>query len=254
MLACTLSAAIPSQCSTLPLLPLNDGTVWQSMALHSLGIPSALVPQRGTVTASALELALVLSSGNIFLAGMDLAIPDIRSHARPYGFDHLFFGIASRLRPVYSQLFMRSGDIRAGGSHDVYAAWFKNRIASLPARIFSFGGNHAVLENGLGKVKKEILTTEYTELHEGKEDCCIKTPCNSVYSVVNNHFKVMTLNGYPAERSSHAAESLIAALNDPRYAAALSGELGPLLFPSRGDVTPEEIAEALRGIVRSNHG
>jgi hypothetical protein len=252
MLACALSAAIPSQCSTLPLLPLNDGTLWQSMALQSLGIPSALVPQRGTVTASALELALVLSSGSIFLAGMDLAVPDIRSHARPYGFDHLFFGVASRLRPVYSQLFTRSGDIRAGGSHDVYAAWFKNRIASCPARIFSFGGNHAVLENSIGKVKKEFFTTEVTELHGGKDDCRIKTPCSSVYSVVNNYFKVMTLNDPPAERSGHAVESLIAALNDPRYAAVLNGELSPLLFPSRGDVTPEEIAEALRGIVRSS--
>jgi len=254
MLAYSLSAAIPSQCSTLPLLPLNDGTIWQSMVLQSLGIPSALVPQRGTVTASALELALALSSGSIFLAGMDLAIPGIQSHARPYGFDHLFYGIASRLRPVYSQLFTRSREIKAGGSHDVYAAWFKNKIASWPARIFSLGGNHAVLESGLGKVKKEFFTTEYTELHGGKDDCRIKTPCSSVYSVVNNNFKVMTLNGSPEERRDHAIETLIAALGNPQYAAALSGELGPLLFPSRTDVTSEEIAEALRGITRRKRG
>jgi len=240
MLACGLFAALPSQCAALPFLPLNDGTMWQSMALRSLGIPSALVPQRGTVTASALELALALSSGNIFLAGMDLAIPDIRSHARPYGFDHLFYGAASRLRPVYSQLFTRSREIKAGGSHDVYAAWFKNKIASYPARIFSFGGNHAVLENGLGIVQKEFFTTEYTELHGGKK--------------VNNHFETMTLNGSPEERRDLAAETLIAALDNPQYAAALSGELGPLLFPSRADVTSEEIAEALRGIARRKHG
>jgi hypothetical protein len=234
MLAFSLSAAIPSQCSALPLLPLNDGTLWQSMALQSLGIPSALVPQRGTVTASALELALVLSSGSIFLAGMDLAVTDIRSHARPYGFDHLFYGIASRLRPVYSQHFMRSGEITAGGSHDVYAAWFKNRIASWPARIFSLGGNHAVLENTPAVIQKEFFTTEV---------------CRS-----ENSFEVMTLNDSPAERCGRAAESLIAALGNPQYAAALCGELSPLLFPSRADVRPEEIAEALRGIVRSNHG
>jgi len=237
MLACNLSAAIPSQCSTLPLLPLNDGTVWQSMVLHNLGVPSALIPQRGTVTASALDLALVLSSGSIFLAGMDLAIPDMRSHARPYGFDHLFYGAASRTCPVYSQQFARSRAIKAGGSHDVYASWFKNKIASWPARIFSLGGNHAVLENGLGAARKEFFTTE---LHRGKD--------------VGDHFKIMTFNGSPEERRDLAVESLIAALDNPQYAAVLSGELAPLLFPSRADVKPEEIAEALRGIARRQRG
>jgi hypothetical protein len=232
MLACSLSAAIPSQCSTLPLLPLNDGTVWQSMALQSIGIPSALVPQRGTVTASALELALILSNGSIFLAGMDLAIPDIRSHARPYGFDHLFYGVASRLRPVYSQHFIRSREIKAGGSHDVYAAWFKNRIASWPARIFSLGGNHAVLGNSLPRLN----------LAENGKD------------KISGCFKEMTLNGSPAERSSRAAESLIAALGNPQYAAALTGELAPLLFPSRAGVPAQDIAEALRDIVRRKCG
>jgi hypothetical protein len=149
MLAMTLCAAVPSQCSALPLLPMNDGSLWQSMALHSIGIPSVLIPQRGTVTASALELALIIGTGSIFLAGMDLAVKDIQSHARPNGFDHLFFGTASRLRPVYSQFFVRSGEMRAGGSYDVYAAWFKSKIASWPARIFSLGGNHAVFKDNL---------------------------------------------------------------------------------------------------------
>jgi len=233
MLACGLFAALPSQSAALPLLPLNDGTVWQSMALRGLDIPSALVPQRGTVTASALELALALSSGNIFLAGMDLAIPDIQSHARPYGFDHLFYGTASRLRPVYSQYFTRSREIKAGGSHDVYAAWFKNKIASWPARIFSLGGNHAVLENTLPR------TPPVTKNGERQISDC---------------FEIMTLNGSPEERRGRAAETLIAALGNPQYATALSGELAPLLFPSNPAVPLDDIAEALRGIARRKCG
>jgi len=224
-LAFSLSAALPSQCSAIPLLPMNDGSLWQSMALHALGIPSALIPQRGTVTASALELALVLSSGNIFLAGMDLSVQDIRSHARPYGFDHLFFGTASRLRPVYSQCFSRSGDIKAGGSHDVYAAWFKNKIASWPQRIFSLGGNHAAFEHN---VPAKALTAA---AHEERD-----------------YFKVITTNVSPAQRCSQAAETLIAALDNPQYAAELAGELAPLLFPSRSEVPSAEIAEALRSL------
>jgi hypothetical protein len=223
-LAFALSAALPSQCAGVSLLPMNDGSLWQSMALHGIGLPSVLVPQRGTVTASALDLALVLSSGNIFLAGMDLAVQDIRSHARPYAFDHLFFGTASRLRPVYSQCFARAGDMRAGGSHDVYAAWFKNKIASWPHRIFSLGGNHAAFENNLP-------TAQLTPAARKNADC----------------FRLVKANHSPADRRGRAVETLIAALNNPQYAAALTGELAPLLFPSRSGVQPAEIAEALRG-------
>ena len=38
----------------------------------------------------------------------------------------------------------------------------------------------------LGTVQKEFSTTEYTEFHGGKGDSHIKTPCNSVTSVVNS--------------------------------------------------------------------
>jgi hypothetical protein len=232
-LALSLCAAVPSQCSTFPVLCLNDGSLWQSMALHSIGIPSVLVPQRGTVTASALELAMVLGKGEIYLAGMDLAVQDIRTHARPYGFDHLFSGTASRLRPLYSQYFIRSGDMKAGGSHDVYAAWFKNRISSWPRRIFSLGGNHAVFDN----------------LPQGN----IQERRNLPRNITGDYFQVVTLNGSPSERRRHALETLIAALDKGEYADALCGELAPLLFPGRSDVLPAEIVQTL-AVLGGDHG
>ena len=217
---------------------MNDGSLWQSMALHAIGLPSALIPQRGTVTASALDLALTLSAGNIFLAGMDLSVQDIRSHARPYGFDHLFFGAASRLRPVYSQYFIRSGDIKAGGSHDVYAAWFKNRIATWPKRIFSLGGNHAAFEDNLPSPPGTM-------------------PLTAMAHNDQNYFKLVTTNYSPAERRGRAVDTLIAALDNPQYAAELTGELAPLLFPLQSDVQPAQIAAAIQDIaaaLRSLHG
>ncbi|MCL2043494.1 MAG: DUF115 domain-containing protein [Treponema sp.] len=225
LLACSLSAAIPSQCSAVPLLLMNDGSLWQSMALNAAGIPSVLIPQRGTVTASALELAIVLSSGNIFLAGMDFAVSDIKSHARPYGFDNLFSGRSSRFLPVYSQYFMRSNDITAGGSHDVYAAWFNSRIALLPGRIFSLGGNHANLENRLPQ----------------------KTPAAGMHRINRQeYFKV--IDTIHEDRCGRAAETITAALHDSRYADTLSSELAPLLFPLQAKVTAGEIAGALHNL------
>jgi hypothetical protein len=230
-LAFALSAALPSQCAAVSLLPMNDGSLWQSMALHSIGLGSVLIPQRGTVTASALDLALVLSSGNIFLAGMDLAVQDIRSHARPYAFDHLFLGVASRLRPAYSQCFVRSGDMKAGGSHDVYAAWFKNKIAAWPKRIFSLGGNHAAFEDNLPSPSLTGLA-----------------PLTAMSHNDDNYFKLVKANYSPADRRGRAIETLIAALDNPQYAAELTGELAPLLFPAESGVQPAQIADTLRSL------
>jgi hypothetical protein len=230
MLALSLCAAVPSQCSGIPLLPMNDGSLWQSMALHAIGLPSVMIPQRGTVTASALELALELSNGNIFLSGMDLSVCDIRSHARPNGFDYLFFGSASRLRPVYTQYFIRSGGIKSGGSLDVYAAWFKSRMGSYPKRIFSLGGNHEVF-NGVA------LETPFA----GNENN--RTPGQ-------DHFESVNQAAIPGGRAKRAAEAVTAALGDPKYAKTLCAELSPLLFPSQTGVPAQDVAGTLYDIAK----
>jgi len=230
ILALSLCAAVPSQCSAIPLLPMNDGSLWQSIALHAISFPSVLIPQRGTVTASALELALELSNGNIFLAGMDLSVCGIRSHARPNGFDYLLFGSATRLRPVYTQYFIRSGSIKAGGSMDVYAAWFKSRISSFPKRIISLGSNHEVF-SGIAR------------------DSALADNGNSRIRP-RDHFEPIILADNPKGRAERAVEAVSSALGDPRYAPALKDELSPLLFPSQTDVPAEEISGALRDIAR----
>jgi hypothetical protein len=228
MLAMTLSSAIPSQCSALPVLPLSDGSIWQSMALNAANIPSICIPQRGTVTASALELAMIVSTGNIFLAGMDFSVRGIQSHARPYGFDHFFLSKASRFQPVYSQLFMRSSDIGNGGSHDVYAAWFKSRLASWPKRIFSLGGNHNILENSLPQGSLAKI---------GKQKN-------------GGDFKMIATNISPKERCKKAVSALLDALGTAEYAKTLTDELAPLLLPSKAKVSAQGVADALYGIAK----
>jgi len=248
ILALSLCAAVPSQCSGVPILPMNDGSLWQGMALHAIGYPSVLIPQRGTVTASALELALEISNGNIFLAGMDLSVCDIRSHARPNGFDHLLFGCATRLRPVYTQYFLRSRDIKSGGSLDVYAAWFKSRVASFPKRVFSLGGNHEVFDD----LKRDCLLGDDGNSRtpgreqEGNHELLVRRP--SV--LVEEHFEPVKQADIPEGRARRAAEAISAALGDNKFAPALRGELSPLLFPSQTEVPADEIAGALREIAK----
>jgi hypothetical protein len=221
-LAVNLCAALPSQCGEKPFLVLNDGSFWQSIILHELKLPSVIIPQRGTVTASAVELALVLTSGNIFLAGMDLSVRDIKTHVRPYGFDYLFFGSADRISPVYSKYFSRSRLIREGGSMDVYAAWFKNQLALWPKRIFSLGGN-TVFENALPSEQKNKRESEY--------------------------FKVVKVNEDIDLFCKRGVYALLSALKNPEYAQNIKVELASLLLPQKKEVTESELEAAINGAV-----
>ena len=226
--AVNLCAALPSQCSSLPFLLINDGSFWQSVILHELALPSVIIPQRGTVSATAVDLALALSGGNIYLAGMDLSVKDIRTHARPYGFDHLLFDKAGRFSPVYSQSFIRSGLLQKGGGLSIYEAWFKNQLSSWPKRIFSIGGGNEVFEDAIcaqGAVKK---TGEY--------------------------FKTNSVNGDFREFRKRGEAALLTALGESRFADNIKAELTPLLFPDEKKASENMLREAILSLSANSEG
>jgi hypothetical protein len=222
-IAADLCASLPSQCANLPRLVLSDSSFWQSIILHELAIPSVIIPQRGTVTASAVELALILSCGKIYLAGMDLCIKDIRTHVRPYSFDHLFYGYANRLKPVYSQSFIRSGLMLKGGGLSIYRDWFKKQLALWPKRIFSLDANHEIFDKTQVQKTKEKNTGGY--------------------------FKTIPVKD-AASIDKKAVSALFCAMKDSRYAENIKAELVPMLFPgtsgNQKNITEQQLEEAIR--------
>ena len=226
-LAVNLCAALPSQCGHAPFLLINDGSFWQSIVLNELGLPSLVVPQKGTVSATAVELAMTLTRGNIYLAGIDLCTRDIRTHARPYAFDFILTQSACRLAPVYSQSFIRSSLLKEGGSMDIYAAWFKNSLSSWPKKIFSLGGSNELFETSFPSQRSAPINSgEYFKTINVKED-----------------------TGFFCKRG---AAALLRAFDDKRYTENLRRELAPLLFPGEscayGDVNTEELKAAITEI------
>jgi len=222
LLAVNLCAALPSQCVNTPFLIINDGSFWQNIILNSLGLPSVIVTQKGTVSATAVELAMTLSKGNIYLAGIDLCVSDIRTHVRPYAFDYILTQNECRFRPVYSQSFTRSSLLKKGGSMDIYASWFKNQLSSWPKRIFSLGG-HVIFETS--------LPSQGAALKNSRE-----------------YFKTVNVNDDPALFCKRGAAALLGALDDIRYAENLRRELAPLLFPGESSVNKEELKAAITQI------
>ncbi|MDR1239664.1 MAG: DUF115 domain-containing protein [Treponema sp.] len=236
-LAANLCAALPSQCAALPIMALNDGSLWQRIVLEGLNIPSLTVPQRGTVGAAALDLALSLSAGNIFIAGMDLAVRDLKTHARPYGFEPLFRGTATRFHPYYSQIFNRAGEIRRGGSYQIYAAWFEKQLAGWPGRIFSLGENNPVFRNL--KTPAELPGADTAGTHAGRRIPAAAGPA-----------ELLGAGRRIPAAAGRGAEILIRALSVPALAETLIGELAPLLCPDRGKIPAGELGAEIQALAR----
>jgi len=224
-LAVNLCAAIPSQCAGKPFLLLNDGSLWQNVILHELELPSVIIPQRGTVTASAVELALVLTSGGVFLAGTDLSVKDIRTHVRPYSFDYLFSCGANRFSPFYSKSFFRSVLMKDGGSMDIYAAWFKNQLALWPKRIYSFGADSGIFENAVPLEQKNKKT--------------------------GGLFKLVNVKSSPDKFRERALSAILSAMRNPEYVGSIKTELTPLLFPGKKEATEKETETALLETIKT---
>jgi hypothetical protein len=226
VIAASLGAALPSQCGGLPLLPLSDGSLWQRLVLETLEAPYFALPQRGTVTASALDLAFALGLKEACLAGMDLDIRDIRSHARPYSFDRLLAGQACRFRPEYSQAFTRSFGINGGGSHRIYASWFKGQIQSWKGRLYTLGNNNPAF--------RELKPWRASPLDP------------SGGSGGEPEFRLIT-RPVPDNPAGIALNCLLTALEDPRIAGPLYRELAPLLLPDSAPALETPASEPLPG-------
>jgi hypothetical protein len=221
-LAVNLCAALPSQCSAFPILIINDGSLWQSIIFHELKLPSVIIPQRGTVTATALELAMILSSSYIYLAGMDFSAHDIKTHVRPYAFDSLFFGKANRFFPFYSESFTRASLIRSGGSMEIYAAWFRNQLTQWTRNIFSIDNTNKIFNHGV--------------------------PSKSGTKIKKDIFKVLDIKKEENDFCKRGISALINALDNDQYALNLKQELIPLLFAGKKNVSKQELKNALQEI------
>ncbi|MDR2865125.1 MAG: DUF115 domain-containing protein [Spirochaetaceae bacterium] len=147
VVAASLNAALLSDFSgftpdiekkhTMPaLLLFGDGSPEQNELLKKAGLPPYALPSRGTVAASAVDFALLWTTGNIYISGLDLANNDVRSHARPYAFDILLSKDANRLNPYYSMCYQRTEALDRGDSYRIYKDWFKKEALKYPPRVF----------------------------------------------------------------------------------------------------------------------
>ena len=131
--------ALPSQYYDLPLFVISDGTCWQQAITQNIISPVLIAPQRGTVAATAIDLALYLTSEEIFITGLDLGVRNGHSHARPNALDRFYHKSENRIQPSVTGDYQRYLDNKHTASLDIYAKWFSNKCKTYGKRLIVLG-------------------------------------------------------------------------------------------------------------------
>ena len=137
-----------------PTLILNQNSPFEKDLYDSVKIVKTNIPSNGTVSGTALELAL-LNSNFIFFAGLDLCYSDIQSHTSPHSFDNLLNGEANRIDPLQSIYFKRAAPaiadfkkkIRTPVSLETYKNWFNFKSSDSAQIIKRLNPSPVIIDN-----------------------------------------------------------------------------------------------------------
>ncbi|MBR6913128.1 MAG: motility associated factor glycosyltransferase family protein [Treponema sp.] len=121
----TESAAPKETERTKPIIPLlyDDATSFQKKILERLNIKAAKARRNGTVSGTALELALDMTDGAIFLCGLDQAPAKGFQHTQPNALEENSAKFDFRLNTKETRL--TSSRFNSGQSLEIYRNWFK---------------------------------------------------------------------------------------------------------------------------------
>jgi hypothetical protein len=105
-----------------PLLPLNFGSLHEENFFSHTRLEGISLQEMGTVSITALHLALGMGSGPVAFAGLDMADLGLREHARPHAFDSIRQNYDDRLRPWHSE----AGKLRLARPRRLVGSWEKS--------------------------------------------------------------------------------------------------------------------------------
>ncbi len=137
-LAMPLSAAPGAWTLGVGVQFLAQEAPYEQALLGAAAYPAPIVPPQGTVAATAMELALRGTAGEVIFAGLDLCFQDLQGHARPNLFERTLEAGSDRLQPAHHLLYAWAraqapralrGAARTGLALETYAGWFAARAA-----------------------------------------------------------------------------------------------------------------------------
>ncbi len=146
LIAMPLSAARGIHNISNNIFLISQPFFYEELIIKKAAINPTKIPPKGTVAATALELALKFTNKEIIFCGLDLCYKDINAHVRTNFFNKLLRNDANRIEPYYSRIFSRAvthapiknKNIRTSIPLDTYLNWFSNINTTIKKRIFRF--------------------------------------------------------------------------------------------------------------------
>jgi hypothetical protein len=180
VIAAALNASLPSFLEDAPVLPISDGSGFQNERLSAFHIPFITLPQRGTVSAAALDLAFYLTDGPVYITGLDLGCRDIIGHVSPHTFETLLRAQSGRLAPFYHLLYTRALAAAETDALGVYRSWFANHLSLYAHRLIALGSNNplftvpraAAIDASGAKGEPAFETAPYRDAPSGGPALC----------------------------------------------------------------------------------
>lgn len=146
--------------SSIPFILLTYGDSVETLLSTQSNIPSVPGLRNGTVSGTAVAFAASLTSGNIYICGLDLAPGKGFQHSEPNENDIPLFQSLSRINTVES---FQSRPRFSSGSLALYREWFSSLPETLTSRVFRLISENDQLER-LGN-----MTDVYIEHIDFKE-------------------------------------------------------------------------------------
>jgi len=222
-----------------PVLNLPFKNIFLCGSLFPLGSfvekqvdPKGALGAGGSVSTTAWDFARTLGSKEIWIAGLDLAFPDFKTHFRGAVFETRANAASNRFSPAETWVaralrdgFPFNAPCAAGGQVltdrrlSLYAAWFENRFRMHP-EVKNFG----VFQEGLAIAGIQAADTEtLLSLPERRSE--IDKKLAAAFSRIEGDFNNSAEKQKRAERYAKAKSALIGGLEEVRNAAKKGAEI-----------------------------
>lgn len=165
-LAIPAEAAVPAVLLERAIVPLKYGDGPEAELLDICGIPSMRAFRNGTVSGTAMELALSVTTGPVFACGLDLSPQTGFQHCQPNRLEEGEAAGDFRLAPKETRLFPRQLPSR---SLDIYAQWFAGQGRRLKDRFYRLAHSSHRFSNTLGEIR-DIGWKDFESILGGLEE------------------------------------------------------------------------------------
>ena len=225
--------------------------------------PKGRLGAGGSVATTAWDFARSLGCNEIWIAGLDLAFPGLKTHFRGARFEELSNSQSHRLYPVEKWVLraLRDGfpfKARSGSGDQVltdrrlslYAAWFENQF-----KLYPQVQNYSLFKDGLDITGLNVMETEKL-LNLPPRRAEIDSSIQAVFSKIENEFNNPLEKENREKRYEKAVSALKQGLKDIGEAAQRGAEIARRALryqmnPAQQNKTLKELDEIKRLVTES---